>query len=203
MSLVMQEAVRRGYCRSNPCYKTGIRRTPRKEKPEITDAELVTIRAALPAFVAACPGREWMPIAFEIAIHQGCRLRETELNIARDVDFERNVVTFRAKGGKVFGTALHPDVRELILKLKAKGAKTTCHVPDLGSRDWWRFFKQNNLPHLCFHSTRVSVVTRMARAGVPIQQAMRYVGHASQTIHSVYQRLTTPDLAAAVAAVRT
>ena len=48
------------------------------------------------------------------------------------------------------------------------------------------FFKDIDLSHLCFHSTRVTVVTRMARRGVPIQQAMAFVGHASTLIHKIH-----------------
>ena len=60
------------------------------------------------------------------------------------------------------------------------------------------------MPHLCFHSTRVTVVTRLAREHHPIYETKAYVGHASDTIHAVYQRLSPPDvrhLGAALAAV--
>lgn len=50
------------------------------------------------------------------------------------------------------------------------------------------------MPHLSFHSTRVTVVTRLARAGVQERVAMRYVGHASATIHRIYTRLQVDDL---------
>lgn len=63
------------------------------------------------------------------------------------------------------------------------------------------FFKAIGLPHLCFHCTRVTVITRMARAGVPISQAMRYVGHASTAVHKIYQRLAASDLSSAVNAI--
>jgi hypothetical protein len=41
----------------------------------------------------------------------------------------------------------------------------------------------------------------MARAGVPIAQAMAYVGHADQEIHRIYQRLQAPDLSRVQAAL--
>ena len=62
---------------------------------------------------------------------------------------------------------------------------------------WWRFFKQNdelNLPHLTFHCTRVTFVTRGAKQGVPQSKMMKLVNHASEEIHRVYQRLVVADV---------
>jgi hypothetical protein len=58
------------------------------------------------------------------------------------------------------------------------------------------------LRHLCFHCTRVTVITRLCRANVSESQAMRFVGHASETIHRVYQRLRAEDVSACVSALR-
>ena len=71
----------------------------------------------------------------------------------------------------------------------------------MAAKEFHFFFKEIGLPHLCFHCTRVTVATRMARAGVPISEAMAFVGHASETIHRIYQRLAAADLSSAVAAV--
>ncbi len=138
---------------------------------------------------------DWMSVAFEIAIRQGCRLRETSLSM-RDIDLERKspTITFNAKGGKRFTTALHPELIPMIKKWKAEGREKTCEMPLMPSKYWWQLFKKLKMRHLCFHCTRVTVITRLARAGVPISQAMRFVGHASETIHRVYQRLTADDL---------
>ena len=46
-----------------------------------------------------------------------------------------------------------------------------------------------------FSRTRVSVVTRLAEARVNEQQAMAYVGHASTTIHGVYQKVKAQRVA--------
>ena len=43
------------------------------KKPELTDKEISQIREALKE------EPEWMQVAFDIALHTGCRLRETHL----------------------------------------------------------------------------------------------------------------------------
>lgn len=187
--IVMEEAVRRGFTSVNPCKSLGMKREKSAEKPTITDEEVIKIREAL----ATGKWPEWMSVAFEIAIRQGCRLRETSMPL-RDIDLNRRTITFNAKGGKRFTTALHPELVPMIEKWIAEGRVKTCEMPLMPSKYWWQLFKQLKLRHLCFHCTRVTVITRLARAGVSISQAMRFVGHASETIHRVYQRLSVDDL---------
>lgn len=199
LSIIMREAMRRGFAEVNHCEKLGILKDPAKEKPEITDLEVGKIRTAL----ASRP--EWMRISFEIALHQGCRLSETSAPMTA-VDIARRTITFSAKGrgeGRkhVFTTQLHPALVPLMTRLQAEKRERTCVLPQMAAKEWWSFFNEIGLGHLCFHCTRVTVITRMARAGVPISQAMAFVGHASQTIHRIYQRLATGDLGRAVAAL--
>lgn len=198
MSVIMREAMRRGFAESNHCEKMGVAKDPAKQKPEITEAEVSKIRSAL------VTRPEWMRVSFEIALHQGCRLTETSLPFSA-VDFERGTITFNAKGRRgvkhVFTTSLHPAIVPLLRERKEKGESMTCVLPQMAAKEWHFFFREIKLPHLCFHCTRVTVITRMARAGVPISQAMAFVGHASETIHRIYQRLATGDLSRAVAAL--
>lgn len=198
MSVVMREALRRGFADTNHCEKLGIAKDTAKQKPEITDAEIARIRAQL----AARPA--WMQTCFEIALHQGCRLTETSVPLGA-IDLQRQTITFSAKGRRgekhVFTTSLHPALRPMVEEMQRKKQERTCVLPQMAAKEWHTFFKEIKLPHLCFHCTRVTVITRMARAGVPISQAMAFVGHASETIHRIYQRLATGDLAKAVAAL--
>jgi hypothetical protein len=205
---IMREAVRRGFVAASPLERMGIKRQKAKEKPEITDEEVATIRAALEREEGHLPiTARWMTVSFEIALHQGCRLTETSIPMEH-VDEKAGTITFRQKGDRVFTTRMHDGLRPLFARLRAANAERTCTIHRLASRDWSRFFKgrpERNqpavAPRICFHCTRVTVITRLARAGVPIQQAMAYVGHADQTIHRVYQRLQAPDLKAATAAI--
>ena len=70
----------------------------------------------------------------------------------------------------------------------------TYDMPAQRARNWHRFFRKIGLPHISFHCTRVTVITRLARAGVPEQQAMRFIGHATLEVHRIYQKLKTGDL---------
>jgi len=208
LSRVMREAVRREFITASPLERIGVRADPPAEKREMTDADVATIRKALAEQEGHLPLKDrWMTVCFEIAIHQGCRLRETSLPLA-DIDLERQQIVLHAKGHKVFTTRLHDGLKPLIAELKAAGMERTCELPRMASKAWHWFLKgrpERNwpavCPHVCFHSTRVTVVTRMARAGVPIQQAMAYVGYANQLIHRVYQRLAPQDLQLCTAAL--
>jgi integrase len=145
-----------------------------------------------------------MTITFEIAVHQGCRLTETQLPLT-SVDLRANTIRFTGKGRngvpKVFTTALHPGLRPLMLQLVDAGAVVTCTHPKMSSVHWFKFLNEIGLGHLCFHCTRVTVITRLARAGVPIQQAMRFVGHSSEQVHAIYQKLKSDDLSACTSAL--
>ena len=194
LAILMREAMRRGYCDGVTIERCGIKKDRPKEKPEITNAEIEVVRRKLMA------QPRWMTDAFEVAIHQGCRLKETQVPLNL-VDEERNLITFRIKGGRMHTTALNPGLVDFVRNKREQGAERLAHLPRMASKEWWSFFREIGLQHLCFHCTRVTVVTRMARAGVPIQQAMRFVGHASELIHRIYQRLAPQDLSPAVAAL--
>jgi len=196
LSLVMGEGVKLGFIVANPVSRLGVHKQKPKQKPELTQDQIDTIRLELKAVdpvTKELKWPSWMSIAFEIAIHQGCRLRETQV-LLTDINLEKQSITFNAKGGKRFTTALHPNLIPLIQELKKTDVKYTCILPDLPSKWFWMFFKQLGMRGVCFHCTRVTVVTRLARAGVPMSQAMRFVGHASETVHMIYQRLSVDDL---------
>jgi hypothetical protein len=73
LAMIMGEAVRLGYADANPLVSIRLRRDQAEKKPELTDAEIVEIRGALKE------EPEWMQRSFEIALHIGCRLRETRI----------------------------------------------------------------------------------------------------------------------------
>jgi integrase len=171
----------------------------------MSDAEIAQIRAALAAKEAKKPlPQRWMSICFEVGILQGCRLSETSVPLDH-IDEQARTIRFRGKGKNgvphIFTTRLHEGLLPILAELRAAGVTHTCRLPPRASLEWWEFFRAHGLGHLCFHCTRVTVITRLARAGVPIQQAMRYVGHASETVHGIYQRLHAPDLGSATAAL--
>jgi hypothetical protein len=103
---------------------------------------------------------------------------------------------------RVFTTALHPNLKPLMKELRDADATHTCHLPKMAGKDWFFLFRKAGVMGASFHCTRVTVITRMAREGVPIQQTMRYVNHSSRAVHAIYQKLRPEDLAACTAALR-
>lgn len=206
MGVIMREAKRKGYATDNPCEKMGLMRDPQKEKRELTDAELSTLRAFATAKEQALPlADRWMSTSLEIAMHQGCRLMECGVPLS-DVSEERMTITFRGKGRnnqpRIFTTALHPNLLPLLKDLRSQNATHTCHMPKMAGKIWFFAFRDAGVKDASFHCTRVTVITRMARAGVPEQQARRYVNHSSKAVHSIYQKLKAEDLGSCTAALK-
>lgn len=193
ISVLMAKAMKLGFVSANPIIRHGITRDPVEEKPEITDEEADRIRKALKSEPI------WMQDSFDIGMKQGCRLSECATPLSR-IDEKRGVITFRIKGGAMKGTRFHPDLVPILHRRRAEGARelVTFPKPELASKEWFLFFTKIGMPHLCFHCTRVTVITKLARAGVTQQQAMRYVLQASSTVHAIYTRLGIGDTDAAV-----
>lgn len=205
MQVILQEAVNRGFAPVNVWAKLNIKREARRHARELEPHELKLIEEKLPAFVTEDEKeRAWMPIAYQIARYQGCRLRETRLNLRQHVRLRENQIIFHTKGRKDTEgdtTLLHPKLRPLFERLIEE--KRT-HTLDYGERPsilWRHFFDTIGLHDAWFHCLRSTVITELARAGVPISLAMRFVLHASEEIHRAYQRLKTGDLSSAAAAI--
>lgn len=203
LGILLREAKRRGFCSENVCERLGITRDATKVKPELTSEDIRLIREALVSKEGHLPiTQRWMMVCFEVALHQGCRLREVQVAMS-DVNESLGTICFHGKGGKVFTTALHPNLLPLVKDLREAGAPHLCHLPVMAAKEWWSFFR--TIPGLTkgvsFHCTRVTAVTRLARAGVNQGVAMRFVGHSSEIVHRIYQRLGTADLKAATQAL--
>lgn len=193
LRLVMYEAIRRKFATVNPCLRLGISRKPLRDIYEIRIEEEKIIRDKLQG------QPEWMAISFEIAISQGCRFSETRIDLTRDVDLVARRVTIRAKGNTIYQTALSPRLVPLFEQLIARGDKWTWNLPEAKllqcGRNWSRFFKKKtNLPHIWFHCTRGTAITRAHRAGVSFPKAMRFFNHASSMVHFIYTRLGIEDV---------
>ncbi|MEQ2005248.1 MAG: hypothetical protein ABMA26_00510 [Limisphaerales bacterium] len=197
LGIVLDEAVRREFCERNPCHKTGLTKQPSPQKPEISGPDIALILDELQQ------EPEWMFVSFQISIAHGTRLRATSIDLRRDVNWDQWTVTFHEKGQKVFTVPLQERLRPLFERLRAEGRERTCEIPEDASKHWRRFFDRIGRPQYCFHCCRVTVISRLARAGVNQSQAMKFVGHSSADVHTLYQRLQTEDLAPCAAAVKT
>ncbi len=196
-SAILQEAVRRNYINANPCLKLGYKRVPPKQKPEISPAEQNKIEAALRK------QQPWMRDSWLVAMRQGCRISETAVPL-HNIDLHQGTISFAAKGNRIHTAPLHDDLVPLVRNAHKQKRRHLVDLPKHAAKKWHQFLRRIGLPHLSFHCTRVTVVTRIARRGYSMAQAKAYVGHASDTVHAIYQRLTPPDvrhLGAALAAV--
>jgi integrase len=186
-SAILQEAVKRSYITANPCLRLGLRRTRPKQKPEITREEQQRIENEL------ATRDQWMRDCWLVAMRQGCRLSETAVPITH-IDTETGTVMFFTKGGRVHTAPLHDDLLPLLRVARRRKRATLVELPKYPAKKWHQFFKRIGLPHLSFHCTRVTVVTRLARKGHTMTQTKAYVGHASDTVHAIYQRLAPADV---------
>lgn len=199
MRLIMDEAVRREYAPFNPCHGMQIKKVAGKVKPELTVDAIEKIRAAIQTEPE--PLRTFFNNSFEISYYHGVRLSETWLNPMKDVQFtapDRAKVTFKVKRGDLHTVFLHKQLVPLFKQLIEHGCKETYARPRGPSREWFRFLNRHGikdiLPNVCFHSLRVTVATKLARAGVSEKRAMEYINHASTTVHRSYVRLRAEDL---------
>lgn len=201
LGMLIKEAVKRGFISASPMQGLGIKKLPPKEKPELTDEDIACIREALKA------EPEWMRTSFEIALHTGCRVRETRIALA-DIDFAKRLIAFRApKGGsgRAFTAKFPSALLPLFRRLKAEGREYTLEFPhnnkrwpDVASIHWHRFFKKKGLklsdPDITFHSTRVTYASRHARKGTEERIVMKQMNHGSTLVHRIYSRLRAEDL---------
>jgi integrase len=185
---VMGVAVQRGMIRANPIRRIGIAKKPAPEKREITDAEVARCLEGLEI------EPEWMKLTFLVGLHTGCRLRETSL-VMKLVDFERGTITFPVPKGGRKRAFTRPLPREIEPILKGLTNRKTSHdIPAHASRSFSRFFKRHRVEGVTFHNLRVSYVTRLHRASVPLSLAMRLVNHSSEVVHEIYNRLSVDDV---------
>jgi len=89
---------------------------------------------------------------------------------------------------------MHADLVPLYRLAKKQRRSHLVMLPKYAAKKWHQFFRRLGLRHISFHCTRVTVVTRLARNGFTMAQAKAYVGHASDTIHAIYQRLAPADV---------
>jgi hypothetical protein len=111
-----------------------LKREKAAKKPELTDAEIHQIRAALQT------EPEWMQIAFDISLHTGCRLRETWLPLAC-IGFGENKITFPSpKDGedRAFSIPMPTALQALFQRLKKREAEV-CFVNAPATGRWSAF----------------------------------------------------------------
>lgn len=201
LSLIMREAVTRGYCQSNPVSNLGFKSAPPKQRGELTDAHVEIVRREIAERIAReglTRSTRFLRVSFEIALHQGCRMHETCFPLSA-VDFDHGELHLIGKGGRPFQQPIHPDLMPLLKELRDQGCARTFEPPPRASLLWYFLFRKLRAKHpdmadISFHSTRVRAISRLARAGLPEAVVMKFVNHSSTTVHRIYRRVSHAEM---------
>lgn len=188
--LILDEAVRLGLCSGNPFTSVKLKRDAPPEKRRLLDEEIQEIQERLRKAPV------WMRVSFEISLHTGCRLRETQIPIDC-VDLKRRTLTFpHPKGGRgrAFTVPIDDALLPTLQALKKSGVRSTCVLPSFVSKLWREFFDEMGLRDISFHCLRVTRVNKLFESGVPRELAMRLVNHASEAVHRIYLRERVEDV---------
>lgn len=187
---VLNEAVRREFCPSNPAAAMRIKREASKVKPEITAEDEATIREALKS------KPQWMSDAFEIGLATGRRISEIRIPMA-SVNLSTMEFTVRMKGGAVKAKNFHASLLPIFTRLKESGAAYAYPVTSATAvKHFCQFFHTELSMPYSSHCFRVTFISRARRNGVDRWTAMQLVDHSSATVHQVYSRYAPTDLRA-------
>lgn len=190
LRLICGEAVRLGMINGSPLAAVKLKRDQPREKRRLADHEIQTIRRALQSFP------EWMFDSFEIALHTGCRLRETQIPMQL-IDIGRLKITFPSpKGGRAraFSVPIDDALIPTLERMKRDGRKVTCALPPFVSKLWRKFFDGIGLHDVSFHCLRVTRINKLFESNVPRELAMRLVNHSSEAVHKIYLRERIDDV---------
>lgn len=205
LSKIMQEAVARKYIDYNPCTRLKLKKEPSRPKEEMSDDHIAIIQREIQRRLKKADTTterevaEFLQVSFDIARLQGIRLSETHIALA-DVDLHDRTLVVMGKGKKLETLNMNPELIPLFTRLKAEDKSYTYTPPRMPSLTWFKVFKtiRNNNPgfkNVSYHSTRVTVISRMERAGAPENVVMKTVLHSSTTVHRVYRKLKAAELA--------
>jgi len=213
LAMLMNEAKRREFISAHKVSKSRIKRGDKAEKPALTDTQIAVLRTALAEAVAdprnVTSKNSWanLSLAFEIALHTGCRLAETSIPFNR-INLERETITFLPKGGKdAMFTApiIFPTFKIWLIAIMDQRRRddhsTTCDISSAASRDFGRLcrklgLKGPNGEKVTFHCLRVTFVTRAFEAGLSGEIVRKLVNHSDVIVNRLYQRFSIEGLQA-------
>jgi hypothetical protein len=143
---------------------------------------------------------DWLQVTFLMGKWQAVRLRQSVVPLA-GIDFRRRVIVYPdsiVKGSKGYAQPIAPQFFDKLLEIAnhraSIGASTLCDVPEIPSVIWRELLDDLGLYHLSHHGLRATWITRAALRGIPEALTRRFVNHASQQVHEIYQRITATDL---------
>lgn len=201
LGVVIGEAIRRGFCKHNPCLRMGLQRAPVAEKVPWSDTEVAAVAGAIKA------QPDWMQATFILGFYQAARMRQAEVPL-RDIDLKRMRISYwrslsgrpLTKGNKPFAQpiakAAVPLLRDLMERRRAGGFQSLCDIPLLPSVEWRRFLDTLGFGHLVHHGLRTTWITQAALSRkISREEAKAFVNHGSTAVHEIYQRLNADDVA--------
>lgn len=202
VSGVLAEAVRRGYIDRNPA--AGIAQLPEDNRKLrwLSEAEEDRLVAHLPGYLR--------PIVLT-ALHTGMRLGEVLQLKWVDVDFVQGLVQVTlTKNHKTRYVPINDTLGEILGSIpQFVGPDGPCPNvfvnPETGSgyRNIAHSFKQAcrraGIPEVTFHTLRHTFASRLAQAGVPLNDIRELLGHGDMTMTLRYAHLAKSNLRNAVA----
>ena len=201
---ILNEAVTRGFIPYNPALRLKLKGDPPRPKDELSGEHVRLIQAHLARRTerAASPDEravaDFLTVSFEIARLQGIRLSETYIAL-KDIDLDNHTMWVMGKGRKLEELNINPELLPLFARLKREGRTFTYQRPAMPSLKWHKVFSSLRRQHpdfrnLSFHSTRVTVISRLERAGASEAVVMKTVLHSSSTVHRVYRKIKREEL---------
>lgn len=207
---VCKEAIVRGYAQSNPCNDLGLKRNEREEKTVWTDEQMQTAIDA----AAKLEKYGWLHVALLMGRYQAVRIAQCEIPLSF-IDLNAKIPAFNypgkiakggtshslVKGGKGYTQPIDPDflpiLKEIIKHRRRAGKTTLCDLPPVQSVKIREFLDElaektgdAGFRDLCHHGLRATWITNAALAGWSQAEAMKFVNHASEEIHRIYQKIS-------------
>jgi integrase len=197
LAMLMDEARKRGYrSGDNPARGLMLQKERAVEKVVWSDHEIALVDATIEDLLKY----EWLQVTFLMGRWQAVRLRQSAVPLSA-IDFQRRVIVYPdsiVKGGHGYAQPIDPQFYERLLEIAnhraSIGAATLCDIPELAGVAWRELLDDLELPHLSHHGLRATWITRAALRGIPEALTRRFVNHASQQVHEIYQKITATDL---------
>jgi hypothetical protein len=200
---IMQEAHERHMVTENVARALGFEREEPEETRAWTDQELALVDTTL----KERDRYGWLRVTYLLGRYQAARLGSCAVPL-KCIDLKAHSITYpNPKGGRArsytqpIDDRLLKPLREIIEHRKGEGKSTLCDIPDFTkgevppSVQWRQFLDALAITDVSHHCLRKTWVTEAALAGIPESVACKFSNHSSLTVHRIYQRFTTADMA--------
>jgi integrase len=192
---VLNEAIKRDYCRSNVARNLGLSRTEQVHKTPWTAEQIDKA-------IAAAEPYSWIEAVLLLGKYQASRLAQAEVPLSA-IDLKRGVIRWPSsvmKQGKSFVQSIDPEflpaLNRIVERRREQGKATLADLPKDPSPSLHlrRFLDGIGLQGLSAHGLRVSWVTRAALSGIPLAVTMQFTNHSDRLVHQVYTQILADDV---------